>query len=128
MKKINLLISILSIFLIAGCDSNKPVNIPEEVNKNSVVFSEEVVEELIVRNHNVAYYDNIYHVYLDLYNENNIPITYSSVVIKYYHDTALIYSTEEILNTISSNGNINISFDIDINLVNANRVEYVLKK
>ena len=120
MKKINLLISILSIFLIVGCNSNKPVNIPEEVNKNSVVFSEEVVEELIVRNHNVAYYD--------LYNENNTPITYSSVVIKYYHDTALIYSTEEVLNTISSNGSINISFDIDINLVNANRVEYELKK
>ena len=128
MKRINLLISILSIFLIVGCNSNKPVNIPEEVNKNSVVFSEEVVEELIVRNHNVAYYDNIYHVYLDLYNENNTPITYSSVIIKYYHDTALIYSTEEVLNTISSNGNINISFDIDINLVNANRVEYELKK
>lgn len=123
MKKILLIISIL--FFITGCNNNVT---PQENIKTSVVFDDQIVDKLIIRNHNVAYYDNIYHVYLDLYNENQSSVTYNSVIIKYYKNSALIYSTEEPLNTISSNRNYNISFDIDINLLNANRVEYELKK
>lgn len=127
MKKLYLALSVLFIVFLTGCNTNKPITPPEE-EKVSAVFNDEVVEDLIIRNHNVAYYDNIYHVYLDIYNENKVPITYSSVTIQYYNGTALIYSTEEPLSTIVENGNYNISFDIDINLVNANRVEYVLSK
>lgn len=122
MKKIILVISIL--FLITGCTNNVK---PEENVKTSIVFNDQTVDKLIIRNHNVAYYDNIYHVYLDLYNENQSSVTYNSVVISYYKNTALIYSTEEPLSTISSNKSYNISFDIDVNLLNANRIEYELK-
>lgn len=127
MKKFNFIISLLCIILLSGCNNEQPT-IPTEESKLSTIFKDEVVDEFIIRNHNVAFYDNIYHVYLDIYNENNIDITYSTLIIQYYHDTALIYSTEESLSTIASNSNTNISFDIDINLVNANRVEYQLKK
>lgn len=127
MKKFNFVISLLCIILLSGCNTEQPT-IPTEESKLSTIFKDEVVDEFIIRNHNVAFYDNIYHVYLDIYNENNIDITYSTLIIQYYHDTVLIYSTEESLSTIASNSNTNISFDIDINLVNANRVEYQLKK
>lgn len=127
MKKFNFIISLLCIILLSGCNNEQPT-IPTEESKLSTIFKDEVVDEFIIRNHNVAFYDNIYHVYLDIYNENNIDITYSTLIIQYYHDTVLIYSTEESLSTIASNSNTNISFDIDINLVNANRVKYQLKK
>lgn len=127
MKKFNFVISLLCIILLSGCNTEQPT-IPTEESKLSTIFKDEVVDEFIIRNHNVAFYDNIYHVYLDIYNENNIDITYSTLIIQYYHDTVLIYSTEESLSTIASNSNTNISFDIDINLVNANRVKYQLKK
>lgn len=124
MKKIILIISIL--FLITGCANNKVK--PEETIKTSVVFEDKVVENLIVRNHNVGYYDNVYHVYMDIYNENQSSITYDTIVIKYYNNKTLIYSIEQSLDEISSNKSYNISFDIDVNLLNANRVEYELKK
>lgn len=127
MKKLSFIMCILCIMFLSGCHTDNPIT-PIEEAKVSNVFKDEVVEDLIIRNHNVAYYDNIYHVYFDIYNENNNNIAYHSIVISYYNNTALIYSTEEILSSLSPNSSINISFEIDINLVNANRVEYHLKK
>ena len=124
MKRIMLVFSVL--LLLCGC-GKKNVILDEEQN-NYVIFNDEVVNELIVRNHNIAYYDNLYHVYMDICNENNSDITYQNMIIEYYKDDVLIYSTSEKLNTISANQDKNISFDIDINLVNANKVKYSLTK
>ena len=74
MKKFNFVISLLCIILLSGCNTEQPT-IPTEESKLSTIFKDEVVDEFIIRNHNVAFYDNIYHVYLDIYNENNIDIT-----------------------------------------------------
>lgn len=125
MKRIMLVFSIL--LLLCGCGKKNVIS-DEELQNNYVIFNDEVVNELIVRNHNIAYYDNLYHVYMDICNENNSDITYQNMIIEYYKDDVLIYSTSEKLNTISANQDKNISFDIDINLVNANKVKYSLTK
>lgn len=125
MKKIVLVFSVL--LLLCGC-AKKNIALPEEGKDNYIVFNDEVVNELIIRDHNIAYYDNLYHVYMNICNENNSDVTYKSITIEYYKDNVLIYSTFEDLNTISANKEKDISFDIDINLVNANKVKYSLTK
>lgn len=125
MKKIVLVFSVL--LLLCGC-GKKNINLPEEEKDNYIIFNDEVVNELIIRDHNIACYDNLYHVYMNICNENNSDITYKSITIEYYKDSILIYSTAEDLSTISANQEKNISFDIDINLVNANKVKYSLTK
>ena len=119
MKKIVLAFSVL--LLLCGC-GKKNIALPEEEKDNYIV------NELIIRDHNIAYYDNLYHVYMNICNENNSDVTYKSITIEYYKDNVLIYSTFEDLNTISANKEKDISFDIDINLVNANKVKYSLTK
>lgn len=128
MKKVAIILSVLSIFFLVGCD-NQPVVNPDPPGEETSykAFDEVVINDVIVRNHNVAYYDNIYHVYLDVVNENNVDVHYSTVTIRYYNDTALIHSTTQNITPISAHGSVSISFDIDINLVNANKVEYVIQ-
>lgn len=127
MKKLLIIFSVLSIFM-TGCSNEQVLNpTPSEENKKYSAFSEAVVSDVIVRNHNVAFYDNIYHVYLDVVNENNNDVKYSKLTIRYYNDTALIYSTIQDITSIPAHNSIDISFDIDINLINANRVEYTVE-
>lgn len=127
MKKLLIIFSVLSIFM-TGCSNEQLVNpTPSDENEKYSAFSEAVVSDVIVRNHNVAFYDNIYHVYLDVVNENNNDVNYSKLTIRYYNDTALIYSTIQDITSIPPHNSIDISFDIDINLINANRVEYTVE-
>ena len=123
MKKIIVIMNVLLLLLVTAC-KHETINPPLEENKNYTTFSESVVKDVIIRNHNVAYYDNIYHVYLEIENENNISINYSTLTIRYYRDSALIYSITQSITSIAAHSTIDIAFDIDINLVNANRVEY----
>lgn len=124
MKKLLLVLCLIVPLMFTGCNEKEvelPVNNEEE---NVQVFSDQIVGQVIMKNHNIAYYDNISHASFIISNENNNEVNISSVNINYYRNDILVYSIAENVGTIGINGTYTVNLLSDLNLTTCDKVVY----
>lgn len=130
MKKIgNILLVVLVLFAFTACGkNNKEENKVEKGNKDSVVyFEDQSVGKIVVKDMNVAYYDNLSHIAFDLSNENEESLEYQEIVINYFaEDETLIYTTSESVGLLAGGDTLSFYLYTDIDLTNAKNVTYEL--
>lgn len=124
MKKVLLVLCLMVPLVFTGC--NKKETEPPVINEeeNVQVFSDQVVGQVIMKDHNIAYYDNISHVSFIISNENNNEVSISSVNISYYRNDVLVYSVSENVGTIGINSTYTVDLLTDLNLTTCDKVTY----
>lgn len=124
MKKFLLVLCLIFPIMFTGCnkvEENTPIINEDE---NVQIFSDQVVGQVIMKNHNIAYYDNISHASFIISNENNNEVTISNVNINYYRNDILVYSISENVGTIGINGTYTVNHLSDLNLTTCDKVTY----
>lgn len=124
MKKVLLVLCLIVPLVFTGC--NKKETEPPVINEeeNVQVFSDQVVGQVIMKDHNIAYYDNISHISFIISNENNNEVSISSVNISYYRNDVLVYSVSENVGTIGINSTYTVDLLTDLNLTTCDKVIY----
>ena len=124
MKKVLLVLCLIVPLVFTGC--NKKETEPPVINEeeNVQVFSDQVVGQVIMKDHNIAYYDNISHISFIISNENNNVVSISSVNISYYRNDVLVYSVSENVGTIGINSTYTVDLLTDLNLTTCDKVIY----
>lgn len=124
MKKILLVLCLIIPLMFTGCNKQEvesPINNSDE---NVQVFSDQVVGQVIMKDHNIAYYDNISHASFIISNENNNEVNISGVNINYYRNDILVYSITENIGTIGIKGTYAVNHLSDLNLTTCDKVTY----
>lgn len=124
MKKLLLVLCLIIPLMFTGCNKQEvetPVNNKDE---DVQVFSDQVVGQVIMKDHNIAYYDNISHASFIISNENNSEVNISSVNINYYRNNILVYSIAESVGVIGINGTYTVNHLSDLNLTTCDKVTY----
>lgn len=127
MKKLLFMLCLIVPLMFTGCDksSKNDTNMNEETVK---VFNDKVVEQVIIQNHNIAYYDNVSHVALTILNENNSETNAQKLKINYYRDNVLVYSVTKNVGMIKANESYTLTLLSDLNLATCDKVKYEIVK
>lgn len=128
MKKV-IILGICILLALTGCtkkEETKPVD--ENTDESVQIFNDQVVDQAIIKDHNIAYYDNTSHISYTVSNENNFDINISKLNISYYEDGVLVYSASREIGTISSNSSYTDEIILDLNLTTCNNVVYEIEK
>jgi len=128
MKKILLIVCLIIPLMFTGCNKTKEETPIVKEDETVRVFNDQVVEQVIIQDHNVAYYDNYSHIALTLYNENNSDTNVENLKISYYRDKVLVYSVTKSVGTIKSNQTYKLELSSDLNLATCNKVKYEIVK
>ncbi|MDD3453201.1 MAG: hypothetical protein PHN42_02865 [Bacilli bacterium] len=130
-KLFNILLATSSLLLITGCNLAKKTDtqvITDDLNNQAVVFEDQKVDKLIIKNMNVAFEDEISHVSFDVVNENNEIVSYDELTINFYDkEGILIYSTYEPIGSIDPQDILSLYLNSDINLTSATDIKYEIQ-
>lgn len=131
-KLISIFLATSSLLLITGCGcSNKTET--KDIDDNNykdqvVIFDDQTVEKLIIKDMNIAYYDEISHIAFDIKNKNAEVVNYKEIVINFYsEDGTILYSANESVGEIASGESMSLYLNSDTNLSKATKVDYKIQ-
>ena len=90
-----------------------------------VVIDDQNVKNVIIKDMNIAYYSGFSHIALDIQNDNNTAVNYTTLTIKFYtEDNILMYTTSATVGNIVGKSKVAIFLQTDIDLSETSKVVY----